>query len=288
MWQTIEKAIEEATNKPYSIVQQKISTNENNSLIYWISDNDKQYFVKIKNKDQLSHFESEIYGLEQLSASQCVTCPQVITSGITLDKSFLVLDYIIFDKPVEKDWYQLGVQIALMHRCVNHGQFGWQYDNYIGDTLQPNHWQSNWRTFFAEQRIAWQLQLLNEKSINLGDIEFITEVCHDALLHHQVTPCLVHGDLWQGNLGFCEHVPLVFDPACYYGDREVDLAMTELFGQLPENFYQGYHETFPISESYQQRKLIYNFYHILNHANLFGGLYIEQSKITLSQILAHH
>ncbi len=217
-----------------------------------------------------------------------MNCPNVITLGTTLDKSFLVLSYFAFESPVLQDWYQLGQQLALMHKHATHGQFGWQDDNFIGHTLQPNHWQSNWRTFFAEQRIAWQLQLLKEKSITLGDIDHIANTCHDVLLHHQVTPSLVHGDLWQGNIGFTEHSPVIFDPACYYGDREVDIAMTELFGKLPEQFYQGYQETYPLAHHYEQRKLVYNFYHILNHANLFGGIYIEQSKAMLSRIFALH
>lgn len=288
MWHTIEQAIQEKTGKPFSIKHRKPATGGDINLSYWLSNYKQNYFVKINKKEHINHFESEAYALEQIKSSKFIACPEVITSGTTLDKSFLVLNYIPFETPEANDWYQLGEQLAHMHKSVNHGQFGWQHDNYIGDTLQPNHWHSNWRTFFAEQRIAWQLQLLYEKSIKFGDIDHITQVCHDALLHHQVTPSLVHGDLWQGNLGFCGHKPIVFDPACYYGDREVDIAMTELFGQLPDDFYLGYQEVYPISANYEQRKLVYNFYHILNHANLFGGVYIEQSKATLSRILSIH
>ena len=92
--------------------------------------------------------------------------------------------------------------------------------------------------FFANQRIAWQLQLLSERSIKVGDIDHISQVCHDVLLHHQVKPCLVHGDLWQGNTGFTHEKAMIFDPACYYGDREVDIAMTELFSEFPDDFYR--------------------------------------------------
>lgn len=109
-------------------------------------------------------------------------------------------------------------------------------------------------------------------------------MCHDALQHHP-TPSLLHGDLWHGNVGFCEQNPVIYDPACYYGDHEADLAMTELFGSFPEEFYQGYQSVLPISPQYKQRKLVYNFYHILNHANLFGGVYIEQSKALLKRII---
>ncbi|WP_206485661.1 fructosamine kinase family protein [Thalassotalea sp. G2M2-11] len=288
MWASIEHAIEQVTNQPFSIKHKQPATGGDINLCYWISNYHQNFFVKLNDKSHLEHFESEAYALEQINQSQQITCPEVITYGVTLDKAFLVLSYIPFETPEAKDWYHLGQQLAYMHKRATHGQFGWQHDNYIGDTLQPNHWQSNWRTFFAEQRIAWQLQLLHEKSIKLGNIDHITQVCHDALLHHQVTPCLVHGDLWQGNMGFYHHKPVIFDPACYYGDREVDVAMTELFGQLPDDFYLGYHDTYPLPNNYEQRKLIYNFYHVLNHANLFGGIYIDQSKAVLSRILSLH
>ncbi len=288
MWQTIQQAIQDTVDSSFEIKYKELATGGDINKCYWLSNDDHNYFVKLNNKDHLTHFESEAYALEQIKSLKQITCPEVITTGTTLDKSFLILNYIPFESPVSNDWYHLAQQLAHMHQNSTHGQFGWQHDNYIGHTLQPNTWQSNWRTFFAEQRIAWQLQLLDEKSIKLGDIDHITQVCHDALGHHKVSPCLVHGDLWQGNMGFFQHTPVIFDPACYYGDREVDIAMTELFGQLPEDFYQGYHDTYPIADRYEQRKLIYNFYHILNHANLFGGVYIEQSKATLSRILSLH
>ena len=288
MWSTIEKSIEEATQAPFMIKQKNITPGGDINVCYVISNGQQQYFLKLNDKQHYDHFESEAYALKQIHASTQINCPKVITIGKTLDKSFLILSYIPFDIPSPSDWYFLGQQLAQMHKRCSHGQYGWQHDNYIGDTLQPNQWSSNWRSFFSQQRIGWQLQLLAEKSIKLGDIDYITQVCHDALSHHHSKPCLVHGDLWLGNMGFYKHTPVIFDPACYYGDREVDIAMTELFGQLPDDFYQGYQAEFPLSESYEQRKLIYNFYHILNHANLFGGIYIEQSKAALSRILSLH
>jgi fructosamine-3-kinase len=96
----------------------------------------------------------------------------------------------------------------------------------------------------------------------------------------------VHGDLWLGNLGFIGSSAVIFDPACYYGDREVDIAMTELFGYLPQDFYQGYQDTYPLQLGFEQRKIIYNFYHILNHANLFAGHYTDQARAVLSRIMS--
>lgn len=288
MWQTIEQEITQVTDEPFNIKHKQVVTGGDINLCYWLSNYQRNYFIKLNDKSRLQQFESEAYSLEQIKQLNVMACPNVVTTGTTLDKSFLVLEYLPFNHASNQNWYQFGKQLATMHKQSSHGQFGWQHDNYIGTTPQPNSWQSNWRTFFAEQRIGWQLQLLAEKSIKLGSIDYIINVCHDALLHHQVTPSLVHGDLWQGNIGFSDNAAYIFDPASYYGDREVDIAMSELFGQMPDEFYQGYQEVFPLDADYDKRKLIYNFYHILNHANLFGGVYIEQSKANLSRILALH
>lgn len=288
MWQTIEQEISQVIDEPFNIKHKQVVTGGDINLCYWLSNYQRNYFVKLNDKSRLQQFESEAYSLAQIKQLNVMGCPNVLTTGTTLDKSFLVLEYLPFNHASNQNWYSFGKQLATMHKQSSHGQFGWQHDNYIGTTPQPNSWQSNWRTFFAEQRIGWQLQLLAEKSVKLGSIDHIINVCHDALLHHQVMPCLVHGDLWQGNVGFSNNAAYVFDPACYYGDREVDIAMSELFGQMPDEFYQGYQEVFPLDANYDKRKLIYNFYHILNHANLFGGVYIEQSKANLSRILALH
>lgn len=288
MWQLIEQDISQEIGESFTIKHKQLVSDGEINLCYWLSDYQHNYFIKLNNKSRLQQFETEAYSLAKIAETNAILCPKVITLGTTLDKSYLVLEYLPFNHTRDKNWRRLGQQLARMHQYSQHGQFGWPHDNFIGNTLQPNEWQSNWRTFFAEQRIGWQLQLLAEKSIIFGDIEHIINVCHDSLLHHQVSPCLVHGDLWQGNVGFSDDAVFIFDPASYYGDREVDIAMTELFGQMPVEFYQGYESVYPLDSGYEQRKIIYNFYHILNHANLFGGIYIEQCKAKIARIMAFH
>ena len=284
MWQNIEQAITCEVGDFFSIKEKvSISTGDIN-YTYKINNGKDRYFVKLNDKNHLSHFEAEAYSLQQLKITQKTHCPDVIALGTTSDKSFIVLNFIDFCRDNSELWYQLGEQLALLHKSSTHGQFGWQHDNYLGNNLQPNNWQSNWRTFYAEQRIGWQLQLLSEQSIFIGDIDHIINLCHQGLLHHHFTPCLVHGDLWRGNIGFCNKGPVLFAPACYYADREVDIAMTELFGEFPAAFYQGYQAVYPLTEGYERRRDIYNFYHVLNHANLFGGIYIEQAKALLGRL----
>ncbi len=302
MWHSIEQAISAALDEPYSIIEKHVIQNgessfplfdnrldnQNNflNLSFRVTNGRRSYFVKVNRKKYLSHFQAEAFSLQHLKSLNNIACPNVTATGTSLDKSFIVLEYIDFKRAKPMLWHQLGQQLAQMHYDSRHDQFGWQHDNYIGNTLQPNHWSSNWSTFFANQRIAWQLQLLSERSIILGNIDHITQVCHDALLHHRVSPCLVHGDLWQGNTGFTGDQAMIFDPACYYGDREVDIAMTELFNEFPDDFYHGYQAEYPLKKGYEQRKLVYNFYHILNHANIFGGIYIAQAKAILSRIMS--
>jgi protein-ribulosamine 3-kinase len=98
---------------------------------------------------------------------------------------------------------------------------------------------------------------------------------------------LLHGDLWSGNYSFLsDGTPVIFDPAVYYGDRETDLAMSELFGGFNARFYQAYEEAFPLDSGYALRKKLYNLYHVLNHLNLFGGGYLGQAESLMGQLLA--
>jgi len=286
MWQEICSHISEQTKENFSIVHRQSVTGGDINQSFYITDELNEYFVKVNKAQHYDNFLAEAYSLDKIANTETIRTPAIICHGQTEESSYLVLEWCKLTNGTSKHWFDLGEQLATMHLTTEHGEFGWEQNNFIGRTIQPNIWHANWRTFFAEQRIGWQLQLLKEKSISLGNINRIVEACHEILLHHKVVPCLVHGDLWQGNAGFIGNKPLIFDPACYYGDREVDIAMTELFGQFPQSFYQGYQDKYPLPPKYESRKQVYNFYHILNHANMFGGVYIDQARAILSRLLA--
>jgi fructosamine-3-kinase len=178
----------------------------------------------------------------------------------------------------------LGAMLAQLHQSRGE-RFGWARDNYIGSTPQPNGWCERWAQFWRERRIGPQLELARSK----GFIIDAGRAC-DILDAHEPPPSLVHGDLWNGNVRFLATgktagktagAPVLFDPAVYYGDREVDLAMTELFGGFPREFYSAYEEAWPLPAGYELRKHLYNLYHLLNHLNLFGGGYLAQVESTL-------
>jgi fructosamine-3-kinase len=160
----------------------------------------------------------------------------------------------------------LGKALAHLHRQTG-PRFGWASDNYIGLAPQINSWRDSWAEFFLECRLRPQAK---KAGIELPPIRLLDG--------HQPRPALLHGDLWNGNVGFTKEGPVVFDPAVYYGDREADLAMTELFGGFPREFYEAYGA---VDEGYARRKHLYNLYHLLNHLNLFGGAYLGQVKETL-------
>lgn len=151
--------------------------------------------------------------------------------------------------------------------------------------LSANGWSDNWAKFFSEQRIGWQLQICKEKGLEFANIDELVSLVAHRLAKHQPKPSLLHGNLWIENCAMINHQPFIYDPACYWGDRECDLAFSELFQPFPEKFYQNYHRTFPLDEGYPQRKKIYQLYYLLNFSHRFFGHYVDLTTSVIKQIL---
>ena len=236
---------------------------------------------------RIAWFEAEAAGLAELAAANAVRVPQVLCHGIAAGQAYLVLEYL----PLQShgDAAQLGRQLAQQHR-VSAAQFGSARDNWIGATPQPNAWMAGWVEFWRERRLGVQLKLAAQNGYGgtlQRDGETLMSRLDDFFTGYRLQPSLLHGDLWGGNLGFlAEGSPVIFDPAVYFGDREADLAMSELFGGFAQDFYASYREAWPLDAGYPVRRTLYNLYHILNHANMFGGGYIAQAQRMLSQLLA--
>jgi fructosamine-3-kinase len=227
-------------------------------------------FLKEGAPSRADALAAEADGLEALRPH--IRVPQVLDRGIRNGKAFILLEQL--DLQRGGNFAQLGRMLAAVHRQTG-PRFGWARDNYIGLTPQQNGWRDDWAEFWREHRMRPQVDLAKKKG-------FAVEMPRLALLeNHRPQPSLLHGDLWSGNAGFTAEGPVVFDPAVYYGDRETDLAMTELFGGFPREFYQAYNEAFPLAPGYEQRKQLYNLYHLLNHLNIFGGGYLSQVNETL-------
>lgn len=285
MWHQVELAISKHNQQAFRIEQKQMLSGGDISQAYCISQGEKQYFVKVNEAAFIENFNCEATSLASITHTQTIHVPKVIEAGNSKAHAYLILDYIPFNEsPADDSWHQAGVELAKMHQVSSQPMFGYGDNNFIGHTPQYNRWNNNWASFFAEQRIGYQLELLAEKQIKIGDIDDIVALIHNLLKPRKVQASLLHGDLWRGNIGFDTQQAYIFDPACYYGDYEADLAMTELFGSYPQAFYTGYHSITPQESGYLKRQLIYNFYHILNHANLFSGHYIAQAKQILTQL----
>jgi protein-ribulosamine 3-kinase len=227
-------------------------------------------FLKVNDARFAAAFAAEADGLAALRAAAC-TAPEPISQGSSGASAFLLMEFL--ELRSSGDFAALGTMLAAMHR-KRAEHFGWARDNFIGSTPQSNGGCESWAQFWREQRLAPQLALARKNGFAL-DAPNVEKL----LAGHEPQPSLLHGDLWSGNAGFIAGgAPVLFDPAVYYGDREADLAMTELFGGFPPEFYSAYGQ---LPAGYETRKHLYNLYHLLNHLNLFGGGYLGQVKATL-------
>lgn len=286
MWTKIAQHISQVTDKPFEIEKTRSVSGGCINQGYAITGNGLTYFAKINYASEVTMFEAETLGLQQMLATQTLRVPQPLCWGISDNNSYLVLEWLEFGRGNAQAWGKMGQKLAAMHKAGGATAFGWKRDNTIGSTPQINTWTKDWADFFAQYRIGYQLQLARKRGGNFPHEQQIIPAIKEILADRTPQPSLVHGDLWSGNAAVTtDEEPVILDPAVYYGDREVDIAMTELFGGFPGSFYRGYNDIFPLDSDYQQRKTLYNLYHILNHFNLFGGGYASQASQMLQEVL---
>lgn len=230
-------------------------------------------------------FEAEAYGLQKIAATQTVNVPKVIQNGSVENISYLLLEYVEAGTPTASSMLHLGKQLAAMHRHSN-TFYGLENDNYIGSLPQSNKQTDSWNVFFIEQRLNPLLQrALAAGLLNTSDarnFELLFSKINDLFPEEQ--PALLHGDLWSGNyLIDMNGIPYLIDPAVYYGNREMDIAMSVLFGGFSTAFYDGYEEVYPLQNGWKHRINLCNLYPLLVHVNLFGGGYVGQLRNCLKQ-----
>ncbi|MCY7321569.1 MAG: fructosamine kinase family protein [Phormidesmis sp. CAN_BIN36] len=286
MWTHIAAHISQSTGQKFEGLDRRSVSGGCINQGYRITDSTQTYFVKLNRASQVAMFEAEALGLQQMRETNTILVPSPICWGTVDDSAYIVLEWLDLGEGDRQTWEEMGRQLARLHQVKKSTAFGWERNNTIGATPQINSWTSDWSDFFAQHRIGYQLQLANQKGgcFPQGD-RLLAAI--PKLLNHTPQPSLVHGDLWSGNAAVTQSgEPVIFDPAVYWGDREVDLAMTELFGGFPAEFYRGYSQIFPLETGYQSRKTLYNLYHILNHFNWFGGSYESQSNRMIQQLLS--
>ena len=257
--------------------------------------NNENWFVKINKPSRLFMFEAESEGLQALSTSNSFRIPKSICYGRNDQYSYLVLEYLDLSSQISQK--PTGQALAKMHlfQPPNHNNnaselFGWKLNNTIGSTPQSNQQHKNWLNFWKQERLLPQLNLAKDKGYSSADYENGLKLIENLgafFTTYSPSPSLLHGDLWSGNCASdTQGKPIIFDPAVYWGDRETDIAMTELFGGFSQDFYDAYNANYPLDQGYKTRKQLYNLYHILNHFNLFGGSYAAQAASMTKRLLA--
>ncbi len=237
------------------------------------------YFLKYNSATAFpGMFEKEAAGLTMLSATQTLAVPGVIGTGETTNYAFLLLEFIVSGSQKSDFWHKFGTKLADLHRNTE-TYFGLQEDNYIGSLVQTNKPHPDFFSFFISERIEPQLKMARDKgAFSQGDMRYFNSLFSD--LHNIIPPekpALIHGDLWSGNFMVTANgSPCLVDPAVYYGHREADIAMTQLFGGFGQEFYHAYNQAWPMEKEWQKRMDIFNLYPLLVHVNLFGGSYSGQ------------
>ncbi len=250
----------------------------------------RRCFVKLHDAALADMFTAEADGLNALTSCPALRVPRVVGHGVSGRHAYLVLEYLRLHALAEAgDAALAGRALAELHR-IQGTRYGWQRDNFIGSTPQSNAWDDNWPSFFARQRLLPQLLLAGrhgQHSSLVAKGERLAAKLQLLFAGYQPPASLLHGDLWSGNAAIDDSGTLaLFDPAVHFGDREADLAMSELFGGFPKRFYAAYYEAWPLADGFAQRQTLYQLYHVLNHLQLFGSSYLRQAERMLSMLLA--
>jgi len=288
-WLDIGAAIATATSQAFSVSAHHPVGGGCINHAYRVEGGDHRYFVKLNDAATMEMFAAEAEALQALQAAGAVRVPAPICWGTAGSTAYLVLEYLELGRDGASSAERLGMQLAQLHRHTRQ-HYGWHRDNTIGSTPQINTADHDWLHFWRERRLGYQLGLAASRGYG-GALqrkgEQLLSALGQVLADHSPPPSLLHGDLWSGNYAtLSDGQPVIFDPASYYGDRETDLAMTELFGGFSPRFYSAYREHYPLDEGYRLRKALYNLYHVLNHANLFGGGYASQAEHMMDALLS--
>lgn len=287
LWETIGADIAAATGQQAELSGQESTGGGCINQTLRVRYGADSYFVKLNSASRADMFAAEALGLRELQDSHTLRVPEAVCWGDDGESAYLVLEDLQLGG--RDDLAALGEGLAAMHR-VTRERFGWDTDNTIGSTLQINTSEHDWVDFWRTQRLQFQLELAAENGHG-GRLQSQGEKLLDAFpaLFADYSPpaSLLHGDLWSGNYAFNRSgEPVIYDPAVYYGDREADLAMTELFGGFGADFYAAYRANYPLDAGYGVRKTLYNLYHILNHLNIFGEGYRSQAYRMMDTLLA--
>lgn len=248
---------------------------------YKLSTNTVPFFIKVNSKKKFPGlFDSEEKGLNKLKSYSRFYVPKVILKDHFNDSAFLILPFLERGQTTSSFWTLFAENLAHLHQ-QSAEYFGFDEENYNGSLIQINAKKLRWADFFVENRLMIQCKLARDNKI--VDQAFVTQVekIYPKIEHlfPVEKPSLLHGDLWSGNyMAGKDGETILFDPAVYYGHREVDIAMSLLFGGFDKQLYSRYNEIFPLEKEWESRVDIANLYPLLVHVNLFGAGYAKRVK----------
>lgn len=277
--QAIEAAISEATGRSFRLADTSgMGGGCINNASRIRGTDGSTYFIKTNSLGFDEAFKAESHALKVMADTKTIRVPHPVATCNGGSQSALVLEFLPMGRNRHSDWRRMGRELAQMHLHVDR-QHGWAHDNFIGSSQQINTRHGDWITFYRECRLSPQIEWARKRGLFLRQADTLLQALPSLFDDYNPVPSLLHGDLWSGNAGFLEDgTPVIFDPASYYGDRESDLAMSEMFGGYPRDFYEAYDAEWPIHPGYHRRKQLYILYHTLNHYNIFGGGYGHQAE----------
>jgi fructosamine-3-kinase len=285
-WSAIISQLETAGVRPRSDATPSTVSGGDISSAWRLATENGDLFIKTGPASSAEMFDAEAEGLTELASTDAIRVPNVVASGQTELSAYLGLEWMSFERADAATERLFGEQLATLHHTTQN-RYGWHRNNTIGLTPQENTWRDNWLDFFREQRLGFQLRLAAENGYS-GELQQRGRQLLKRLPVYfdvaEPAASLLHGDLWGGNWGCSGGQPVIFDPAVYYGDREMDIAMTKLFGGFGAEFYAAYESSWPLQDGHQERQHLYQLYHVLNHLNLFGSAYLGHAVRLLEKL----
>ena len=288
---SLKEAIATVYGKDVQILKkQTVHGGDANDAYKLFLSNGEALFLKANTISNADFFRAEAEGIAAIRKTCTIRVPHIHAIGTDNGYSFLLMEYIERGGPQQFFWEKLGTDLAAMHKAdtatyLANGRYGFKNDNYIGAGKQKNTPKNSWIEFFSECRLRPQFELASgyfdsfilKRANNLLDNL-------DRFLYEPEKPALLHGDLWSGNFMSDESgQPMLIDPAVYVGCNEADIAMTELFGGFHHRFYDAYFEAIGAVPGYEDRRDLYNLYHLTNHLNLFGSAYLSAVVRTIER-----
>lgn len=271
----------------------KISGGDINET-YTLDTNKGRFFIKLNSALHFPlMFIKEAEGLKALQQASLLKVPEVAATGEYEGQQYLLLEWLEVTMPSTNFWQQFAEGLAQLHR-ITHSHFGWSSSNYIGTLMQNNEYKTSWQEFYTTQRVLPLVEeLYNKTSFSKDDVLTAEKICSRLKdVFPDEPPALLHGDLWAGNFiavkgtgikNNSEVLPSVFDPAVYFGNREMELGMSLLFGGFDKQFYEVYNCIFPLEKNWRKRVSLTQLYPLLVHAVLFKGGYINQCRNILNE-----